>query len=49
MMVSTRKLFDSLLNGLFFWAVQDCVALTRQRVKELRKILNEALVDMEVD
>ncbi|XXG54495.1 hypothetical protein AAC387_Pa03g2359 [Persea americana] len=29
--------------------IQDCVALTRQRVKELWKILNEALVDMEVD
>ncbi|KAA8517104.1 hypothetical protein F0562_017397 [Nyssa sinensis] len=28
-------------------AVQDCVALTRQRVKELRNILNEAISDME--
>ncbi|GMP97457.1 hypothetical protein CsSME_00045705 [Camellia sinensis var. sinensis] len=30
-------------------AVQDCIALTRQRVKELQKILNEAVSDMEVD
>ncbi|KAI7996606.1 Exosome complex component RRP43 [Camellia lanceoleosa] len=30
-------------------AVQDCIVLTRQRVKELRKILNEAIYDMEVD
>ncbi|XP_028068823.1 exosome complex component RRP43-like isoform X1 [Camellia sinensis] len=30
-------------------AVQDCIALTRQRVKELQKILNEAISDMEVD
>ncbi|GFY93671.1 3'-5'-exoribonuclease family protein [Actinidia rufa] len=30
-------------------AIQDCVALTRQRVKELQKILNEAISDMEVD
>ncbi|GAB4843858.1 hypothetical protein Ancab_013820 [Ancistrocladus abbreviatus] len=30
-------------------AVQDCVAITRQRVKELQKILNEAISDMEVD
>ncbi|KAI7990217.1 Exosome complex component RRP43 [Camellia lanceoleosa] len=30
-------------------AVQDCLALTRQRVKELQKILNEAISDMEVD
>ncbi|KAK9290667.1 hypothetical protein L1049_008840 [Liquidambar formosana] len=30
-------------------AVQDCVALTRHRVKELQKILNEAMSDMEVD
>ncbi|XP_015898175.1 uncharacterized protein LOC107431711 [Ziziphus jujuba] len=29
-------------------AIQDCVALTRQRVKELRKILDEALSGMEV-
>ncbi|KAL7134168.1 hypothetical protein ABFS83_11G008900 [Erythranthe nasuta] len=29
--------------------IQDCVALTRQRVKELQKILNEAISDMEVD
>ncbi|XP_058105339.1 uncharacterized protein LOC131248864 [Magnolia sinica] len=29
--------------------IQDCVALTRQRVKELRKILDEALSEMEVD
>ncbi|XAR68520.1 hypothetical protein NMG60_11003666 [Bertholletia excelsa] len=30
-------------------AIQDCVALTRQRVKELQKILSEALSDMDVD
>ncbi|XP_059646298.1 uncharacterized protein LOC132291921 [Cornus florida] len=30
-------------------AIQDCVALTRQRVKELQSILNEAIADMEVD
>ncbi|XP_010269779.1 PREDICTED: exosome complex component RRP43 isoform X1 [Nelumbo nucifera] len=30
-------------------AVQDCVALTRQRVKELQKILSDAISDMEVD
>ncbi|CAI9787542.1 unnamed protein product [Fraxinus pennsylvanica] len=30
-------------------AIQDCVALTIQRVKELQKILNEAISDMEVD
>ncbi|KAJ4977777.1 hypothetical protein NE237_008557 [Protea cynaroides] len=30
-------------------AVQDCIALTRHRVKELQKILNEAISDMEVD
>ncbi|CBI29839.3 unnamed protein product, partial [Vitis vinifera] len=30
-------------------AVQDCIALTRQRVKELKSILNEAISDMEVD
>ncbi|CDP08415.1 unnamed protein product [Coffea canephora] len=30
-------------------AIQDCVALTRQRLKELQKILNEAISDMEVD
>ncbi|KAJ8751993.1 hypothetical protein K2173_001019 [Erythroxylum novogranatense] len=30
-------------------AIQDCVALTRQRVKELQKILNEAVSGMEVD
>ncbi|KAF7132479.1 hypothetical protein RHSIM_Rhsim09G0155500 [Rhododendron simsii] len=29
--------------------IQDCVALTRQRLKELQKILNEAVSDMEVD
>ncbi|KAK9113633.1 hypothetical protein Syun_020430 [Stephania yunnanensis] len=29
--------------------VQDCVALTRRRVKELHQILNEAVSDMEVD
>ncbi|KAI3526061.1 hypothetical protein L1887_05233 [Cichorium endivia] len=29
--------------------VQDCIALSRQRVKELQKILNEAILDMEVD
>ncbi|THG14968.1 hypothetical protein TEA_018977 [Camellia sinensis var. sinensis] len=29
-------------------AVQDCIALTRQRVKELQKILNEAISDMEL-
>ncbi|KAL7194372.1 hypothetical protein ACSBR1_034726 [Camellia fascicularis] len=29
--------------------VTDCIALTRQRVKELQKILNEAISDMEVD
>ncbi|PIA61266.1 hypothetical protein AQUCO_00300653v1 [Aquilegia coerulea] len=30
-------------------ALQDCVALTRQRVKELQKILNEAIADMDLD
>ncbi|GLT88206.1 hypothetical protein SLE2022_062410 [Rubroshorea leprosula] len=30
-------------------AIQDCVALTRQRVKELQKILDEAISGMEVD
>ncbi|XP_022856921.1 exosome complex component RRP43 [Olea europaea var. sylvestris] len=30
-------------------AIQDCVALTIKRVKELQKILNEAISDMEVD
>ncbi|KAL3533776.1 hypothetical protein ACH5RR_007297 [Cinchona calisaya] len=30
-------------------AIQDCVALTRQRLKELQKILNGAISDMEVD
>ncbi|KAF5177164.1 Exosome complex component rrp42 [Thalictrum thalictroides] len=30
-------------------AVQDCIALTRQRVKELQKILIEAVADMELD
>ncbi|GMH20159.1 hypothetical protein Nepgr_022000 [Nepenthes gracilis] len=29
-------------------ALQDCVAMTMQRVKELQKILNEAISDMEV-
>lgn len=29
--------------------IQDCVALTRQRLKELQKILNEAVSDMEED
>lgn len=29
--------------------VQDCVALTRQRVKELQKILDEAISGMEID
>ncbi|KAI7997519.1 hypothetical protein LOK49_LG10G02903 [Camellia lanceoleosa] len=28
---------------------QDCIALTRQKVKELPKILNEAISDMEMD
>lgn len=30
-------------------AIQDCIALTRQRVKELQQILAEAISDMEVD
>ncbi|PIA45324.1 hypothetical protein AQUCO_01700692v1 [Aquilegia coerulea] len=30
-------------------AVQDCIALTRQRVKELQKILIDAIADMELD
>ncbi|XVF56151.1 hypothetical protein PTKIN_Ptkin06aG0094100 [Pterospermum kingtungense] len=30
-------------------AIQDCIALTRQRVKELQKILEEAMSGMEVD
>ncbi|XP_073281261.1 uncharacterized protein [Primulina huaijiensis] len=30
-------------------AIQDCIRLTRQRVKELQEILNEAVSDMEVD
>ncbi|KAK1386620.1 Exosome complex component RRP43 [Heracleum sosnowskyi] len=30
-------------------AVQDCLALTRQRVKELKRILTEAISDMELD
>ncbi|KAI3667386.1 hypothetical protein L6452_42442 [Arctium lappa] len=29
--------------------VQDCIALSRQRVRELQTILNEAISDMEVD
>lgn len=32
----------------FPW-MQDCIALTRQRVKELQKILEEAISGMEVD
>ncbi|GMP84376.1 hypothetical protein CsSME_00037928 [Camellia sinensis var. sinensis] len=28
-------------------AIQDCMALTRQRVKELQKVLNEAISEME--
>ncbi|KAL8493868.1 hypothetical protein ACS0TY_024872 [Phlomoides rotata] len=30
-------------------AIQDCITLAQRRVKELQKILNEALSDMEVD
>ncbi|GKU89867.1 hypothetical protein SLEP1_g3944 [Rubroshorea leprosula] len=30
-------------------AIQDCVALTRQRVKQLQKILDEVISGMEVD
>ncbi|KAL7194373.1 hypothetical protein ACSBR1_034727 [Camellia fascicularis] len=30
-------------------AIQDCIALTRQRVKELQKVLNEAISEMEGD
>ncbi|KAH6819371.1 3'-5'-exoribonuclease family protein [Perilla frutescens var. frutescens] len=30
-------------------AIQDCIILARQRVKELQQILNEAISDMEVD
>ncbi|KAE8663138.1 hypothetical protein F3Y22_tig00113096pilonHSYRG00077 [Hibiscus syriacus] len=30
-------------------AIQDCIALTRQRVKELQKVLEEAISGMEVD
>ncbi|XP_065856397.1 uncharacterized protein [Euphorbia lathyris] len=30
-------------------AVQDCVALTRQRVKELKQILDEAITGIEID
>ncbi|XVF07220.1 hypothetical protein REPUB_Repub06bG0119700 [Reevesia pubescens] len=30
-------------------AIQDCIALTRQRVKELQKILEEAISGMELD
>ncbi|WCJ33467.1 Exosome complex component Rrp42 [Euphorbia peplus] len=30
-------------------AVQDCVALTRQRVKELKQILDDAIMGMEID
>lgn len=33
----------------FTSAIQDCIALTRQRVKELQQILNEAVADMELD
>ncbi|KVI03487.1 Exoribonuclease, phosphorolytic domain 2 [Cynara cardunculus var. scolymus] len=29
--------------------IQDCIALSRQRVRELQTILNEAISDMEVD
>ncbi|PHT37110.1 hypothetical protein CQW23_24810 [Capsicum baccatum] len=29
--------------------IQDCVALARQRVKELQNVLNEAISDMEID
>ncbi|XP_071720818.1 uncharacterized protein [Rutidosis leptorrhynchoides] len=36
--------------GLAFESViQDCIALSRQRVKELHGILNEAISDMEID
>ncbi|KAL0346233.1 UNVERIFIED_CONTAM: Exosome complex component RRP43 [Sesamum radiatum] len=30
-------------------AIQDCISLTRRRVKEVQKILQEAISDMEVD
>ncbi|KAF9608078.1 hypothetical protein IFM89_006005 [Coptis chinensis] len=30
-------------------AVQDCISLTRQRVKELQEILTEAIADLELD
>ncbi|XVE61125.1 hypothetical protein DITRI_Ditri06bG0014600 [Diplodiscus trichospermus] len=30
-------------------AIQDCIALTRQRVKELQKILEEAISSMEIE
>ncbi|KAJ0098716.1 hypothetical protein Patl1_20510 [Pistacia atlantica] len=30
-------------------AVQNCIALTRQRVKELQEILDEAISGMEID
>ncbi|KAL0428545.1 UNVERIFIED_CONTAM: hypothetical protein Slati_3029300 [Sesamum latifolium] len=30
-------------------AIQDCITLSRQRVKEVQKILQEAISDMEVD
>ncbi|KAK9090322.1 hypothetical protein Sjap_023499 [Stephania japonica] len=36
-------------NLVYNSTIQDCVALTRHRVKELHQILNEAVSDMEVD
>lgn len=33
---------------LHLW-LQDCIALTRQRVKELHQILEEAISGMEID
>ncbi|XP_024032401.1 exosome complex component RRP43-like [Morus notabilis] len=33
----------------FTSSVQDCIALTRQRLKELQKILDESVSGMEVD
>lgn len=46
-LVSLYKSGGSIL--LYTSTVQDCVAITRQRLKELRSILDNALSEMEVD
>ncbi|XP_073526283.1 exosome complex component RRP43-like [Phyllobates terribilis] len=46
-LVSLYKSGGSIL--LYTSALQECVAITRQRLKELRSILDDALSEMEVD